>query len=87
MRSIALGGSTCPGATAARVSRRVGSVCSGVFVLAGAGLLDGRAATTHWAFCEQLGRDFPDVSVEPDRIFVGDGSRGDFWLHCNHRTA
>jgi transcriptional regulator GlxA family with amidase domain len=54
-------------------ARRVGSTCVGAFVLAAAGLLDGRRATTHWAFCEELGRDFPEITVEPDRIFVRDG--------------
>jgi transcriptional regulator GlxA family with amidase domain len=55
-------------------ARRVGSTCVGAFVLAAAGLLDGRTATTHWAFCETLGRDFPEVTIEPDRIFVRDGN-------------
>jgi transcriptional regulator GlxA family with amidase domain len=55
-------------------ARRVGSTCVGAFVLAAAGLLDGRTATTHWAFCETLARDFPKVAVEPDRIFVRDGN-------------
>jgi transcriptional regulator GlxA family with amidase domain len=54
-------------------ARRTCSVCTGAFVLAEAGLLDGRAATTHWAFCEQLARRHPGVRVEPDRIFVRDG--------------
>jgi transcriptional regulator GlxA family with amidase domain len=55
-------------------ARRVGSVCTGAFVLAAAGLLDGRTATTHWGHCEELGRDFPKITVEPDRIFVRDGN-------------
>jgi transcriptional regulator GlxA family with amidase domain len=55
-------------------ARRVGSICTGALVLAAAGLLDGRTATTHWAFCEELGRDFPEITVEPDRIFVRDGN-------------
>jgi transcriptional regulator GlxA family with amidase domain len=54
-------------------ARRVVSTCVGAFVLAATGLLDGRTATTHWAFCEDLGRAFPEVAVEPDRIFVRDG--------------
>jgi transcriptional regulator GlxA family with amidase domain len=61
------------GRTAAR-SRRVASVCSGAFLLAAAGLLDGRRATTHWRSCEALARHFPAVRVEPDRIYVRDGS-------------
>ena len=55
-------------------ARRVASICSGAFVLAAAGLLDGRTATTHWAFCEKLGRDYPKITVAPDRIFVRDGN-------------
>jgi transcriptional regulator GlxA family with amidase domain len=54
-------------------ARRTCSVCTGAFVLAEAGLLEDRAATTHWAFCEQLARRHPGVRVEPDRIFVRDG--------------
>lgn len=55
-------------------ARRTCSVCTGAFLLAGAGLLDGRSATTHWAFCGELARRYPRVSVEPDRIFVRDGA-------------
>lgn len=58
----------------ARRSRRVASVCGGAFVLAAAGLLDGRRATTHWRGCEELARRFPSIMVEPDRIFVCDGN-------------
>ena len=57
---------------AARV-RRLGSVCTGSFVLAAAGLLDGRRATTHWAYTELLARAYPRVAVDPDPIFVRDG--------------
>jgi transcriptional regulator GlxA family with amidase domain len=53
--------------------RRVTSVCSGAFVLAAAGLLDGRRATTHWSECDTLAALFPRVTVEPDPIFVRDG--------------
>ncbi|MGH9233802.1 MAG: GlxA family transcriptional regulator [Acidimicrobiales bacterium] len=59
-------------AAAAR-SRRVTSVCSGAFILAAAGLLDGRRATTHWSVCDLLARVHPGVEVEPDRIYVHDG--------------
>jgi transcriptional regulator GlxA family with amidase domain len=59
---------------AARRSRRVTSVCTGAFLLARAGLLDGRRATTHWAACAALARMYPTVSVEPDPIFVRDGN-------------
>jgi transcriptional regulator GlxA family with amidase domain len=57
----------------AKRARRFGSVCSGAFVLAEAGLLDGKRATTHWAACAQLARRYPRVSVELDPIFVNDG--------------
>jgi transcriptional regulator GlxA family with amidase domain len=60
----------------ARNARRVTSVCSGAFVLAAAGLLDGRRATTHWAECELLATTYPDVSVDGDAIYVRDG---DVW--------
>jgi len=54
--------------------RRLASVCTGAFLLAEAGILKGRRATTHWASCDRLARSFPDVSVEPDTIFVQEGS-------------
>lgn len=54
--------------------RRMGSVCTGAFLLAAAGLLDGRRATTHWQSCELLKQTFPAVEVEPDAIFVQDGN-------------
>ncbi len=60
-------------AKAASRSRRVTSVCNGAFLLARAGLLDGRRATTHWSACETLQRRYPEVDVEPDAIFVKDG--------------
>jgi transcriptional regulator GlxA family with amidase domain len=58
---------------AAKRSRRITSVCSGAFVLGAAGLLDGRRATTHWAWCDTLAQLYPDVEVERDSIFVVDG--------------
>lgn len=54
--------------------RRLASICTGAFVLAAAGLLHGRRATTHWSSCEELQRLFPDTSVEPDALFVSDGN-------------
>ncbi|MFW5418291.1 GlxA family transcriptional regulator [Nocardiopsis sp. CNT-189] len=54
-------------------ARRVASVCSGAFLLAEAGLLAGRRATTHWDLCADLARRFPEVRVDPDPIFVRDG--------------
>ncbi|WP_338775703.1 GlxA family transcriptional regulator [Streptomyces sp. DG1A-41] len=60
-------------AAAAAGARRVASVCSGVFLLAAAGLLDGRRVTTHWAREEQLAREHPEVRVDCEPIFVRDG--------------
>lgn len=57
----------------ARSARRVASVCSGAFVLAATGLLDGRRATTHWSACDALARRYPAVQVDADPIFVRDG--------------
>lgn len=54
--------------------RRVVSVCSGAFVLAEAGLLDGRRVATHWSRCEQLANRYPALRVEADPIFIRDGS-------------
>ncbi|MBV8957134.1 MAG: GlxA family transcriptional regulator [Actinobacteria bacterium] len=59
---------------AAKRSTRVTSVCSGAFLLAEAGLLDGRKATTHWEQCDRLARRFPTVDVDADPIFVKDGN-------------
>lgn len=59
---------------AARVCRRTASICSGAFVLAAAGLLDGRSATTHWESAKLLQRLFPQTKVKPDRIYVKDGA-------------
>lgn len=60
-------------ARAATRSRRVCSVCTGAFLLAEAGLLDGRRATTHWAASAELARNYPRVTVDSDPIFVRDG--------------
>jgi transcriptional regulator GlxA family with amidase domain len=54
-------------------ARRVTSVCTGAFALACAGLLEGRRATTHWAWCDALAREHPGVTVEPEPIYVHDG--------------
>jgi len=58
---------------AARCVRRLGSVCSGAFLLAQAGLLDGRRATTHWLAWRDLARFRPQVTVDADAIFIQDG--------------
>lgn len=60
----------------ARAARRIASVCTGAFLLASAGLLDGRRAVTHWQRCAEFARRFPAVRLEPDPIFVRDG---DIW--------
>jgi transcriptional regulator GlxA family with amidase domain len=54
--------------------RRIASVCAGAFVLAEAGILDGRRATTHWNAAARLARLYPKISVDADRIFVQDGN-------------
>jgi transcriptional regulator GlxA family with amidase domain len=53
--------------------RRIGSVCAGAFVLAAAGLLDGREATTHWELADLLAKRYPRIAVDGDRIFTQDG--------------
>ena len=58
----------------AATARRVTSVCSGSFLLAQAGLLDGHRATTHWRVCDLLARSFPSVEVDPDPIYVRSGN-------------
>jgi transcriptional regulator GlxA family with amidase domain len=54
--------------------RRLASICTGAFLLAEAGLLKGRRATTHWNHCSEFAKAFPDVRLEPDTIFVQEGS-------------
>ena len=60
-------------AAAGSGARRAASVCSGVFLLAAAGLVTGRRVTTHWARAEQLAREHPEVTVDCDPIFITDG--------------
>lgn len=59
--------------TAARTHRRVAAICTGAFVLAEAGLLDGRRATTHWVYARELQKRFPNAKIDEDRIFINDG--------------
>ncbi|OIJ68931.1 GlxA family transcriptional regulator [Streptomyces mangrovisoli] len=56
-----------------RPDARIVSICTGAFVLAAAGLLDGRRATTHWQLAEHFGRLFPHIPLDPDVLFVADG--------------
>jgi transcriptional regulator GlxA family with amidase domain len=58
---------------AARVVRRIGSVCSGTFVLAKAGILDGLRVATHWSSCAELAAFRPQLTVDPQAIFVQQG--------------
>ncbi len=58
---------------AARRARRYGSVCTGAFVLAAAGLLDGKRVATHWASCDRLADGFPALTVDADSLYVVDG--------------
>jgi transcriptional regulator GlxA family with amidase domain len=53
--------------------RRMASVCTGAFLLAASGVLDGRRVATHWTRCEQLARSYPALKVEADPIFIQDG--------------
>jgi transcriptional regulator GlxA family with amidase domain len=62
--------------SAASRARRTASVCSGAFLLAAAGLLDGRRVATHWGSCDELQRLHPELHVDPEPIFVRDG---DVW--------
>ena len=62
------------GAAASQQARRVASVCTGAFLLAATGLLNGRSVATHWSRCADLAQRFPAVRVEADPIFVRDGS-------------
>ncbi len=69
---------TCPATLAyvrdaAKTARRVASVCSGTYILAEAGLLDGKRATTHWSRTKDIQKRYPAIRLEPDRIFVQDG--------------
>jgi transcriptional regulator GlxA family with amidase domain len=59
---------------AGRQSRRVASICTGAFLLAEAGLLNGKQAVTHWNFCDRLAREYPSVVVRPEPIYLRDGS-------------
>jgi transcriptional regulator GlxA family with amidase domain len=59
---------------AAQRGARVASICTGAFVLAAAGLLDGRRAATHWRYAGRLAREFPAVTVDPDVLYVDDGA-------------
>ncbi|BEU26343.1 GlxA family transcriptional regulator [Paraburkholderia caribensis] len=58
---------------ALKTSRRIAAPCTGAFILAEAGVLDGRRATTHWRFAHDLQRRFPNIAVEEDQIFIVDG--------------
>ena len=54
-------------------ARRVGAICTGAFVLARAGLLDGKRAVTHWEWCDRLGQQYPKIALERDPVYVKDG--------------
>ncbi|MGC1550493.1 MAG: AraC family transcriptional regulator, partial [Rhodanobacter sp.] len=54
-------------------ARRYGSICSGAFILAASGVIDGRRITTHWNVAADLQRDYPDIIVEPDAMYLRDG--------------
>lgn len=81
--TLVVGGATIPASStpgliayvkdAPKRHRRIAAVCTGAFVLAEAGLLDGRHATTHWLHARELQRRFPKVKMDEDRIFINDG--------------
>ncbi len=58
----------------AKSTRRLASICLGAFALAAAGLLDGRRATTHWRFSQELQKRYPKCKVDMDRIYIADGN-------------
>jgi transcriptional regulator GlxA family with amidase domain len=74
-RAVAAGGSPAVHQALRVAARkaRVMSICTGAFVLAAAGLLDGRPATTHWAYADEFRRRYPKVKLDPDVLFVDDG--------------
>jgi transcriptional regulator GlxA family with amidase domain len=61
-------------AKAATQARRVASICTGAFLLAEAGLLNGKQAVTHWSFCDRLAREYPQIIVRSEPIYLRDGS-------------
>ena len=65
-------------------ARRKASVCTGSFLLAAAGLLDGRRATTHWRYAAELQRRYPDIKVDADRIFIRED---DVWTSAGISTG
>jgi transcriptional regulator GlxA family with amidase domain len=69
---------------AARVARRIGSVCDGAFIIASAGILDGRRAATHWSSCDRLAKLHPHIDVDREAIFVRDDR---FWTAAGVSTG
>jgi transcriptional regulator GlxA family with amidase domain len=69
---------------AAKTSRRISSICTGVFALADAALLGNRRVTTHWLFAEELKPRFPDVRLEADRIYIVDRP---IWTAAGNRAG
>ena len=59
---------------ASAAARRIGSICTGAFILAEAGVLEGRRATTHWAFARSMQAQFPKIKMQEDKIYTVDGS-------------
>jgi transcriptional regulator GlxA family with amidase domain len=59
---------------AAQRVRRIGSICTGAFLLAAAGLLDGKRATTHWKWAAELAKRCPQITIDPDPIYIRDGN-------------
>ncbi|MFF2845533.1 GlxA family transcriptional regulator [Streptomyces sp. NPDC058001] len=70
---LALPGPLADALARARPDTRIASICTGAFVLAAAGLLDGKRATTHWLSTDRFARTFPSVTVDPDVLYVDEG--------------
>src|SRR3569833_4087507 len=68
----------------AKRARRVVSICAGAYILATAGLLDGRSATTHWGHTAEFARRFPNVRLESDRIFI---KQGNVWTSAGNSAG
>lgn len=84
IRALADGGVVASVKALATRSRRIASVCVGAHILAAAGLLDGKSATTHWSTAEQLAQEHPSIQVDADRIYV---QQGNLWTGAGLTTC
>lgn len=84
IRALADGGIVASVKALSTRSRRIASVCVGAHILAAAGLLDGKSATTHWSTAEQLAQEHPSIQVDADRIYV---QQGNLWTGAGLTTC